>query len=287
MLEVIFWDVQHGSAAYISTPSGRHIALDLGTGSYKNSNRTFSPLLHLKNKRNISSLDSVIMTHPHRDHLDDISNFFELTPFCIDRPSHLTHEEIISGNPTGNSDILKEYFEIDRKYNHPTPDSLNPLKDFNNGGVDIQLFYPKNCAPSNLNNHSIVTVVSYAGSKLLIPGDNEEPSWNELFEQDEFLSAIKNIDVLVASHHGRKAGFSSALFEHMGRKPYLTIISDGPEGETSATDLYLGQTKGFTVHKRSGGTEERKCLTTRNDGVIVVKFGMNQGNKPFIEVTID
>ena len=285
MLEAVFWDVQHGSAAFISTPAKKNIAVDLGMGSYKNSDRTFSPLLHLKNKRNINSLDAVIITHPHRDHLGDINNFYELTPFCIDRPSHLTHQEIISGNPKADDQILEKYFEIDLRYNHPTPDKINPLKRDNNGGADIQVFYPRDCATSNLNNHSIVTVISYAGSKLLIPGDNEEASWNELFKIENFLSSIKNVDILVAPHHGRKAGFSSALFEHMGQ-PYLTIISDGPEGETSATKLYSDKIKGFAVHKRSGGMEERKCLTTRNDGVIVMKFSADSG-KRFIDVTID
>ena len=199
MLEAVFWDVQHGSAAYISTPIGKHIAIDLGTGSYKNSDLTFSPLLHLKNKYNIYKLDSVIMTHPHRDHLSDITNFFELTPFCIDRPSHLTNQEIISANPAGNNDILEKYFRIGYMYNNPTPDNINPLKDFNNGGVDIKIFYPKKCAATNLNNHSLVTVLSYANSKLLIPGDNEEPSWDELLENDEFEAAIKGADDTVSN----------------------------------------------------------------------------------------
>jgi competence protein ComEC len=285
MLKAVFWDVQHGSAAYISTPAGKHIAVDLGTGSYRKSDRTFSPLLHLKRIYNLDRLDQVIITHPHKDHLDDIANFYELHPNCLDIPKHLMHKEILDGNPKGSEDILSAYFEIDDRYIYPIPDSLNPLKEYNNGGADIQIFDPKECATSNLNNHSLVTVISYAGSKLLISGDNEEPSWNELLENKYFVNAIKGIDIFVAPHHGRKAGFSANLFEHMGQ-PYLTIISDGPEGETSATDLYSQKTRGFTVHKRSGGTEERKCLTTRNDGVIVVEFG-KEYDRRFINVTID
>ena len=75
MLEAVFWDVQHGSAAYISTPVGKHIAVDLGTGSYKKSDGTFSPLLHLKKRYNIDRLDAVIMTHPHRDHFKRYRKF--------------------------------------------------------------------------------------------------------------------------------------------------------------------------------------------------------------------
>jgi beta-lactamase superfamily II metal-dependent hydrolase len=285
MLKAVFWDVQHGSAAYIRTPAGKNIAVDLGTGSFKNSDKIFSPLLYLKRKYNLTRLDDIIITHPHQDHLTDIINFYELSPYCINIPKHLTHDDILTGNPKGSDTILEAYFKIDDRYNSPIPDSLNPLKEYNNGGVDIQVFSPKECATSNLNNHSSVTIISYSGSKLLIPGDNEEPSWNKLLDDEDFIKAIKGIDVFVASHHGRKSGFSANLFELMGQ-PYLTIISDGPEGETSATDLYSAKTKGFTVHKRSGGTEERKCLSTRTDGVIVVKFG-KENDKRIINVTID
>jgi hypothetical protein len=47
VLEFTLWDVQHGSACYIHTPDDRHIAVDLGIGSYED-NKPFSPLLHLK-----------------------------------------------------------------------------------------------------------------------------------------------------------------------------------------------------------------------------------------------
>ena len=136
-----------------------------------------------------------------------------MNPYCIDRPKHLIHKDISEGNPKGSDGLLEAYFEIDNRYNGPVPDSLNPLKEYNNGGVDIQIFDPKECATSNLNNHSLVTVISYAGTKLLIPGDNEESSWNELLENQDFVKAIKGTDVFVAPHHGRKAGFSANLFD--------------------------------------------------------------------------
>ena len=52
MLEVVLWDVQHGSATYIKTPekNQKHMVIDLGTGSYSESSETFSPLLYVKGK---------------------------------------------------------------------------------------------------------------------------------------------------------------------------------------------------------------------------------------------
>ena len=59
MLKIIVWDVQHGSAVYIKTPTAKHIVQDLGTGSYKGGTREFSPLLHLRDRWGVlSSLES-------------------------------------------------------------------------------------------------------------------------------------------------------------------------------------------------------------------------------------
>jgi beta-lactamase superfamily II metal-dependent hydrolase len=120
---------------------------------------------------------------------------------------------------------------------------------------------------------------------MIIPGDNEPPSWDELLKRTDFLTAIKGTDILLAPHHGRDSGFSSALFKHIN--PRLTIISDGPFCDTSATSRYAQQTQGWTVQKRSGGSETRKCVTTRSDGVIEVQFGQNSNGKPYIQVTAD
>ena len=94
-LEIVFWDVQHGSATYIKTPNGTHIVQDLCTGSYGTNNKDFSPLLHLKNKWGIEQLDWVIITHPHKDHIDDIINFDKLSPCVLSRPKHLPKDEIM------------------------------------------------------------------------------------------------------------------------------------------------------------------------------------------------
>ena len=80
MTRIVFWDVQHGNAANIATPAGRHFVIDLGTGKHGEDNPAFSPLRHLKNRWGVTRLDAVIVTHPHRDHIDDITNFDLMSP---------------------------------------------------------------------------------------------------------------------------------------------------------------------------------------------------------------
>ena len=83
MVEFVFWDVQHGSAAYIRTPNGKHIVVDLGTGSYGSSSTEFNPLPYLKDKYAVKHPDAAIISHPHRDHLDDIVSFDQLSPTVL------------------------------------------------------------------------------------------------------------------------------------------------------------------------------------------------------------
>jgi competence protein ComEC len=197
----------------------------------------------------------------------------------------LTDAEVWSGNRPQDKDIIEKYLEINQRYSQPVSAEDNPFLSQNNGGVEITKFIPTSCARSNLNNHSIVTIVSHAASKMLIPGDNEPSSWEELLENKDFVTGIEDTDILLAPHHGTDSGFSDNLFNYIS--PGLTIISDGRFCDTSATVRYSKKSSGWKVHKRSDGSEQRKCVTTRNDGVIVVEFGKQSDATPYIRVTID
>jgi len=271
MLEFVIWDVQHGHATYINMPNGRHMIIDLGIGTYGQS-APFSPLLHLKNKYRVHHLDYMVITHPHRDHIDDIFNFDELPPDVLRKPV-LTDSEVLEGNKKEDSAKVNAYLKVCARYNSKVqPGSASDETASNQwGGVKISSFTSYACPTTNLNNLSIVTIFEYAGSKIMIPGDNEAESWKELIKDDRFCAAAKNLDVLLAPHHGRKAGYCPELFEVIG-KVNITIISDGPEGETSVTSSYGNQSKGWRVYYPDGSSQpDRKCVTTRKDGVVRVK----------------
>ncbi|KNZ68182.1 hypothetical protein Tfer_3284 [Thermincola ferriacetica] len=285
MLEIMIWDVQHGSATYAKTPEGKHFVIDLGTGSFVGDNDEFSPLLHLKNNYGITSIDEVIITHPHTDHLDDIFNFDKLSPKALRRPKHLTEDDIRKANPDSDSDKIDKYLEINDRFNLTIKDEDNPELPENNGGVKFHCFTPTNCGKSNINNHSIVTVIEYLGVKVIIPGDNESASWKELLENSSFVKAISNANILVASHHGRDSGYCEEIFEHF--TPDLVIVSDDEETDTSVTDKYTKKANGWTVFKRSDrSSKKRYCLTTRNDGEILIKIGKDSNGKVFMNVSI-
>ena len=289
MLKLIIWDVQHGSAAYLKTPNGKHIAIDLGANSLNSWYQSFSPLRHLRTNYHITQLDDVIITHPHLDHIEDILNFELLSPKVLHRPSHLNAEAIWSNNQNADRDIrqrIEKYLEIDQRYREPIPpgyDFANPL-DY--GGVDVKIFSSAVLPTTNINNHSLVTVISYENCKVLFPGDNERLSWEQLLLSPDFHRAISDTDILIAPHHGRDSGFYDGLFNFIN--PLLTVISDGRFSDMSATGRYGAVTRGWTVHCRRGFDQNRKCITTRNDGVIEIDIGRDMSNgRSFISVNID
>ena len=154
------------------------------------------------------------------------------------------------------------------------------------GGVSIGHFSSRSCGVSNINNHSGVVVFDYSGSKIVVPGDNEPPSWNVLKEQPDFQKAVRNADIFMASHHERNSGYAADLFELF--KPSLCVISDGRVQDTDATNRYSYHATGWTVHSKSDGTStERNCLTTRSDGFVDIGLGRNSNGKNFLSVTVE
>jgi beta-lactamase superfamily II metal-dependent hydrolase len=282
---IVFWDVEHGHAAYLRTPNGRHIVIDLGTGSFE-SGEEFSPLDHLKSQYKINQLDYVIITHPHVDHIDDIFNFDSLNPKVLHRPKHLDKMPILDNASDTDKPKLEKYFEISERYSESIPEtSPNSTKNPANwGGLSIKSFTSSKCAQSNINNHSVVTVFSFEGLKVLIPGDNEPPSWNEINEIAGFQDLTKDVDVLLAPHHGRKSGFDNDTMKHFN--PRITVISDGAYSDTASSSRYSAISRGWTVYMKDGASEKRSCLTTRDDGVITVSFGKGTNGNPFLHVEI-
>ena len=64
MLKIIIHDIGHGQAVHAFTPNNQTIVIDLGCSDW------FSPLKWLR--KYTETIDSLIITHPHVDHIDEI-----------------------------------------------------------------------------------------------------------------------------------------------------------------------------------------------------------------------
>ena len=256
------WDVQLGLAIHVKAPNGKYIVIDLGTGTYESGNS--SPL----RKRMRDNIAYMIITHPHLDHISDILNFDINAPKILCRPPLLTNEEVMEGVRQCDRAKFEKYCQINDRYNSPVKyDDENYTGNPNNyGGLEIQTFSTSLCDHSNFNNFSMITVFQFSGIKIVVCGDNEKDSFDKLMKESDFKNAVRGADVLVAPHHGRESAYHSEFVSLVN--PRITIISDTTKSDASAVDKYTQRSRGWTVRG-----EERKCLTTRNDGNITVEFG--------------
>ena len=287
-LQLTFLDVQHGSACHIETPAGMHFMFDLGTGDFDRSQGgdVHSPLVYLKRTKGVERLDGVFVSHPHRDHIDDIFNFDLLNPRSFWRPQHLAEANIRAGNRPGDAPKIDKYLEISNRYNQSFAPGESPGEPSNNGCNLFEVFIVTTPPQSNLNNHSIAAVIEYAGTKVLVTGDTESAGWDELLSRTAFVNAAKGTHILLAPHHGRESGFKEELFAAIGQ-PALTIISDTNAGETCVRQKYYNKSTGWGVSSRAAPStsETRYCLTTRDDGTIQVSCWIDGSGKAWRSVT--
>ena len=259
------WAVDLGLAVHVEAPNGRYIVIDLG------SKDGVSPLQALSGK----DVGYMVITHPHHDHFSDIKNIDCAMPVVLWRVKSYTKDELLDGVRDSEIDDFMRYCDFEKTFNSKVSDDNKPSTGIPFGGLSARVLSTKQCDKRNKNNFSAIVVLQLGNAKVVVCGDNEKDSFDELMSNEDFKEAVAGAFVLVAPHHGRDSGFHEKFVELV--KPYITIISDTKRGTTSVTEKYEAYTKGYNVHNMSSGyLEKRLCLTTRKDGNIKVVFGESE-----------
>ena len=266
-LDIVVYNVERGNAIWVSLPDGKNLMFDIGRRG------DFSPLWDMWGK-GVRYLDGLVITHPHTDHFNDITSLNRLytTRSCIGeflRPAHIASNDIYSQNR--DAYLVSDYIQLASSFRDSIGNSGYVTWDI--GGVHLDVFRPHGCAISNLNNHSLVTFISYNGIKVLIPGDCEKPAWNELLESTSFQKVVYGTRLLVAPHHGLESGYSSALMSEI--KPDICVISEGRVTDTDVCSYYSSKCIGHQVTIKDGIEEVRRTVTTRNDGNVYIRISGN------------
>lgn len=278
-LRILIHDVGHGQAVHAFTPAGEVVVIDLGCSG------EHSPLEWLSGQT--KTIDSMIITHPHGDHIDEFQ-LIKKMGFNVRqlwRPKWLDKHTVYEKNQSSYKDKLDAYFNMSEEYTIPIQNSQLVGNPAVSGGLSIKKFSSSQCSQSNINNHSGVVVFDYCGVTVVVPGDNEPPSWRELMKQPDFASAMKRANVFMASHHGRKSGYCTDIF--VDKKPNLCVVSDGRVLDTDARERYSHHARGWKVKRRNGSpSDNRSCVTTRQDGHIDIEIGRNHDEKGYLSVEI-
>ena len=262
-LDIVVYNVERGNAIWVSLPDGKNLMFDIGRRG------DFSPLWDMRGK-GVRYLDGLVITHPHTDHFDDIHSFnkyfgMDGTSYFI-RPAHLDYGDIYNGN--NNKELVNEYWKLNASFKDYF--GSNSYITWDIGGAHLDIFRPHVFSASNLNNHSLVTFISYRGHTVLLPGDCESAAWNELMDMPEFPIIAARTNIFVVPHHGLASAYNEKFMASIS--PDVCIISEKAVTDTDVCSCYSRKGRGHSATIRGNYVPMRYALTTRNDGNIRVSI---------------
>lgn len=208
-LRVYFFDVGQGDSIYIRTPDGEDILIDGGPDA--------TVLYELGRVMPFYdfNIDTVILTHPHRDHLAGLLDVFEKYKVETIYHSGASYDSALYEKWLGRASdegvikIITEYSKIDL-----------------GSGIFFEFLFPssKNHVSrysAEVNNTSIVARLIYGESEFLLMGDAEREVEKLLLDSGLDLQA----DVLKLGHHGSESSSTENFLREVS--PKFAIISSG------------------------------------------------------------
>lgn len=208
-LLVTFFDVGQGDAIFIEVPNGNQILVDGGPNA--------QVLSKLGQRMPFwdRSLDLVILTHPHADHLDgllevlkryNVSTVIE-TGVRHSIPEYSEWQQLLKEKNV-NVVIAKRGQRIqlsDSAY----LDILTPFEGF------------EGKSPKNIHDSMVVSKLFYGSTTALLMGDAERPLEYQLV----FEGTNLKVDILKVGHHGSKTSSSEEFLKAVS--PRYAVISVG------------------------------------------------------------
>jgi len=219
-LKVTMIDVGQGNSALVQFPGGSNMLIDGGgfsKSTFDVGKSVIAPFLHDKR---INRIDTVVLSHPHPDHLLGLiyimNNFNVRNVWKFDLPI----------DPI----IYPQWEEAihDNGLNVSLFDSHSPQKTINGVKIDI-LWPPPNDHHKNINalsqdavnDSSLVLKITFGEISFLIPGDISADVEKELIQSGTDLKS----DVLVVPHHGSRLSSSPEFIKAVGSR--YAVVSAG------------------------------------------------------------
>ena len=169
---------------FVFMQDGKTAVIDCGTRS------TGKDLVEYLKQSNVTKLDYVVGTHPHDDHMGGMYDV--ITNFEVG--------EVIIPKVTKNSITTNWYLKLmnELKTGGYTVTYPNVGDEFTLGKAKMKVIAPFEEPESNLNNYSIVMMVSLGEMDVLMTGDMEKDVEKQILAKNSNIDA----EILKLGHHG-------------------------------------------------------------------------------------
>jgi competence protein ComEC len=196
-LRCTFLAVGHGGCTVLEMPDGRTVLYDSGAMNGPDvTRRQIAPFLW---SRGIRRIDEVILSHADLDHFNGLPALLDRFPV-----GQVTSTPTFADKTT--PEVRETLAALER---HKIPLRIVRAGDrLSAGQVDMEVLHPPAQGPEGKENYrSMVLLVRHAGHSLLLTGDLEGPGLDRVVS----MSPPPTADVLMAPHHGSRAGDSLEL----------------------------------------------------------------------------
>ncbi len=208
---ITFIDVGQGDCI-LAECDGRTMLIDGGEKIYE---QTVARYLY---SRKIKTLDYIVATHPHSDHIGSLPYIFEefgaknvIMPRIAAElmPTGYYFDEFITGVGESGASVIA---------------AVAGYK-FMLGSAQVKIIGPLSETADELNNISAVLKITYGETSVLLTGDAA------FAEEAEIIASGENIDcdILKAGHHGSSTSTGSEFLEKA--TPGICVISCGADND--------------------------------------------------------
>jgi len=245
-LRVSYIDVGQGDSILIQYPNGKVMLIDAAK------KKDVGAVVDYLNSRNIKTIDYLIATHPHEDHIggmETVIDTFNIGKVYMPRKEHDTKT------------FLNMLEAIERK-NLKISTAKAGVEIDGTGDCRTYIISPAGNDYEEINDYSAVVRIEYGGTSFLFMGDAEE-----LIEK-EIMAALPqelSADVLKVGHHGSNTSSSEAFLK--AAAPAYAVVSVGKDNE------YGHPTK--KILKRFGDLNIKLYRTDNDGNVMAVSDGVN------------
>jgi competence protein ComEC len=205
LLAIHYLDVGQGDSTFIILPNGKTMLIDAGS---RNSAAFITEYIQLHGG---GSVDYLIVTHPHEDHIGGIPKVIE----AFDIGS------LFMPNAVHTTQSFERMLDAIEAKGLRVKDAMAGEVIFEYDSVRAEFIAPNSERYSNLNNYSAVVRLTYNDASFLFMGDAEKESEDEILDAGHDVTA----DVIRIGHHGSRSS-SSARFIY-AVSPKYAIISVG------------------------------------------------------------
>jgi len=234
----------------IKLPTGENILIDGGNRADKD--YILSYLL----KENVSSIDLVVATHPHEDHIGSLRDV--LTNIKVDK--------IILPNVDADTMVYTNLLYAIEE-NQVEEERILGQSSFTIGEATFKILAPIK-EYKDKNNPSIVIKMIYGETSFLFTGDIEKEAERDILETNADISA----DVLKVPHHGSKTSNTEEFLSAVNPKFSVIQVGAGNEYGLPSQEVFE-RLKDFTTNQVYRNDENGEVIIYSDGKVLEVVCG--------------